>query len=230
MTDEDTVPSGTSPPSWPANDNTPDAESAFASAMMASSDSNVAAATDRTYAALAADDPPASDRECANCGSLATLRCTGCDHGVERDGTKSSPTYYCSKDSQCDHWAKAHHHECNLAIDRRQLFRIGRLVQWAFYASTKAMWSDGIVDIEKTEDTEGVQLRVQRHHYQKHDLPDFPSFPESGSNFKAYAGVLEEGDEQAILATSACNGDIVCGLLDELVKGQFSPTMLLEPN
>jgi hypothetical protein len=34
------------------------------------------------------------------------------------------------------------------------------------------MWSDGVVDVEKVEDTNGVQLRV--HRYQKHDLADFP--------------------------------------------------------
>lgn len=96
-------------------------------------------------------------------------------------------------------------------------------MQWAFYASTKAMWSDGITDVEKVEDTDGAQLGVKR--YLKHDLLDFPSFPESG--FSGYGGGLEEGDEQAVLAACARHGAIVCGLLDELVKGQFYPAVSL---
>jgi hypothetical protein len=88
------------------------------------------------------------------------------------------------------------------------------------------MWSDGVVDVEKIEDTNGVQLRV--HRYQKHDLADFPSFPKSA--FTGYGGVLEEADEQAVLATLAGNGDVVCVLLDELIKGQFSPPMIHDLN
>jgi hypothetical protein len=217
--DKTTVPSGTSPPPLPAGGNAHDDVSAFASAMMSSQPSSdepkVVAAIDPTYSATAADVLPASDHECANCGNLANKRCTGCDRGVEINGDKSSPTYYCSKDCQRDH-RKTHEFHCKLAIDRSQLFRIGRLVQWAFYESIKAMWSDGILDVEKVEDTDRVELRVQR--CQKHDLPDFPSFPESG--FTGYGGgVLEEGDEKAVLAASARNPHVVCWFLDELMKG-----------
>lgn len=193
--------------------------------MMASSNSDAAASINPAQAAHAINVLPASDHEYANCGSLATQRCTGCDHGVENDGTKFSPTYYCGKDCQRDHW-RTHELGCKLATDRRQLFRIGRLVQWASYASTKAMWSDGVVDVEKVENTNGVQLRV--HCYQKHDLADFPSFPKSA--FTGYGGMLEEADEQAVLAALASNGDVVCGLLDELIKGWFSPAMILGLN
>jgi hypothetical protein len=162
--DKTTVPSGTSPPPLPAGGNAHDDVSAFASAMMSSQPSSdepkVVAAIDPTYSATAADVLPASDHECANCGNLANKRCTGCDRGVEINGDKSSPTYYCSKDCQRDH-RKTHEFHCKLAIDRSQLFRIGRLVQWAFYESIKAMWSDGILDVEKVEDTDRVELRVQ---------------------------------------------------------------------
>lgn len=186
------------------------------------------AAVGHSAPAVPAVDAPASDQECANCGSLAKKRCTGYDHGVERDGTKSPPTYHCSKYCQRYHWAKTHHHECKLAIDRRQLFRIGRLVQWAFYAAIKAMWSEGIVDVEEIEYTGGAPLRVKCYNYKTHDQPDFPSFPESGFNFKGYGGGLGEADKQAVLAKSARNGNVVCGLLDELVRGEFLLNMLLE--
>jgi hypothetical protein len=215
MTDDNTDPSGTSPPPLPATGSTLEAVSAFASAKMVSSDSNGAAAIDPAPAASTANVPPASDHECANCSNLAKQRCTGCVGGIDDyDGNESPPTYYCGKDCQREHW-KTHQTDCKLASDRKQLFRLARLVQWAFYASTKAMWSDGILDVEKVEEVDGVQLRVKR--YLKHDLLDFPSFPESG--FAGYGGMLEEGDEQAMLATSARTGAIVCGLLDELVKG-----------
>ena len=42
--------------------------------------------------------------------------------------------------------------------------------------------------------------------------------------------MLEEADEQAVLAALASNGDVVCGLLDELIKGWFSPAMILGLN
>ena len=41
---------------------------------------------------------------------------------------------------------------------------------------------------------------------------------------------MEEADEQAVLAALASNGDVVCGLLDELIKGQFSPPMIHDLN
>lgn len=58
-------------------------------------------------------------------------------------------------------------------------------------------------------------------------LPTF-QFPKSA--FTGYGGMLEEADEQAVLAALASNGDVVCGLLDELIKGWFSPAMILGLN
>lgn len=85
--------------------------------------------------------------ECANCGERATDRCGGCAEGLDGNGEPPS-TYYCSQTCLKGH-RETHKGICKLAIDRRQLFRIGALVQCAFYTGTKAMWYDEILELRK---------------------------------------------------------------------------------
>jgi hypothetical protein len=225
MAGENTVPSGTSPSPLRADENARDARSTFASAMMASlpssDDTNATVVTDPAQATPTKDVPPAPANECAKCGNRpAKKRCTGCSGNAdEQDNTDEPPTYYCSKKCQRGHW-KIHQIRCISAMDRRRLFRLGRLVQWAFYRSIKAMWYDRILEVKRTRDTEsddGAQLELWR--CKKHDLSDFPAFAE-GSFSNVYGEKLEEYDKQAVLATSACTGAIVCTFMGQLVEGE----------
>lgn len=131
-------------------------------------------------------------------------------------------------------------------------------MQHAFYAGTKAMWYDEIVEVTKIKPVvgrdvdatervhtvglhgrkvrvwarekkrvawdDGVEVQICR--YKRHDGPDFPAFP--AGDIPGYGGVLEERDEQSLLAASASNGASVCGLLDDLVTGELPLTELLD--
>jgi hypothetical protein len=149
--------------------------------MSSSNDSSAALATDPVPEQNLSLD---SGQACANCGRFAKRRCTGCIRGDnDQDSIGPPATYYCSKACQRDHWETTHKIQCRLAIDRRQLFRLGSLVQWAFYAATKAMWYDHIMQVMRTRDTEvldGAQLELWRR--KRHDRTDFSIFVEGKFN------------------------------------------------
>lgn len=63
--------------------------------------------------------------------------------------------------------------------------------------------------------------------YKKHNGPDFPAFP-SGPITGYGGGSLEERDEQSLLAASASNGAVVCGLLDDLLTGEYPLTVMYD--
>lgn len=73
------------------------------------------------------------------------------------------------------------------------------------------------------EDGEELHLRC----YKKHNGPDFPAFP-SGPITGYGGGLLEERDEQSLLAASASNGAVVCGLLDDLLTGEYPLTVMYD--
>ena len=50
------------------------------------------------------------------------------------------------------------------------------------------------------------------------NTPDFPAF--SIDKLAANGGVLEECDEQAVLAASVSTGNVVSGLLNRLIQGE----------
>lgn len=205
-------------------------------------------------------------RQCANCDANATKYCNACVEGLDLNGDSLPPPFYCSAKCQQEHWNSTHKIQCKLAVDRRQLYRIGALVQHAFYAGTKAMWYDEIAEVKKIEPMtgqgdaaggevehargddsievrvrdfrtgiNGVEVKVRKQErvawedgvevhlrrYKRHDGSDFPEFPTG--HLPGYGGVLGKRSEQALLASSAANGTIVCVLLDNLLKGE-SPT------
>lgn len=90
-----------------------------------------------------------SQRQCANCDANATKHCNACVEGLDSNGDSSPPPFYCSAKCQQKHWNSTHQIQYKLAIDRRQLYRIGALIQHAFYAGTKAMWYDDILEVNK---------------------------------------------------------------------------------
>lgn len=178
-------------------------------ASLSSSDVDAAVATDPAQA----DTSIGNRTLCANCGNPAKRRCLGCISDADEQGKADEPpTYYCKKGCQEKHW-ETHKLQCQLAVDCRRLFRIGRLVQWAFYQSVRTMWYDRILEVKRTRDTEaldGAQLELWR--CKKHDLSDFPRFSE-GSFSNVYGEKLDEHDKQAVLATSAGTGTSVCALV-----------------
>lgn len=192
-------------------------------ASLSSSDADAGVATDHAQAATTTDNGTV----CANCGNPAKRRCLGCISDFdERGNADEPPTCYCDKICRKKHW-KTHKPQCQLAVDRRQLFRIGRLVQWAFYKSVRTMWYDRILEVKRTRDTgalDGAQLELWR--CKKHDLSDFPKFSE-GSFSNVYGEKLEEYDKQAVLATSACTGTSICALVWPLVNGKSQSCLIV---
>jgi hypothetical protein len=233
MTGEDTIPPRTISTPLPAKENAPNAVSTIASRMVTTlpshNDRNRVVSINDAQAAPTANVSLDPSHDCANCGNIAKQRCTGCIRDVNDQSNDGPPTtYYCSGDCQGDHWKTTHKTQCALAIDRRQLFRIGRLVQWVFYACTKAMWYVHIMQVVKTRDTEvidGAQLELWRR--KRHDRSDFPVFMDAKFN-NIYDEKLEERDKQAVLATSARTGPIVRRFLNELVKGELCLVLLCD--
>jgi len=175
--------------------------------------------------ARAAPRPPTpfiDEREitgnCAACARPANHRCVHCAKGVDIYG-KTSQTLYCGQECQSKHWT-AHETECKLAVDRRNLYRIGSLLQWSFYAGRKAAWHEDIGRVEKIEqasDDNKTKLLVEVK-----DSPGlvFPEFPESLFD--------EERDEQAVLAHEAPGVILVANLMIELMEGKHCCILLVK--
>lgn len=148
---------------------------------------------------------------CANCGGPGSSLCTGCADGIDMHGDIST-TLYCSNDCQREHWAAAHKAQCRLSIDRRQLYRIGALLQWAFYGARKTVWYDEITRVEQDGQDDDAKLLVW--HAQKQDPSRFSAFP--------HEVLDDERDKRAVLAGMAAGTPgvaMVSGLLLELLKG-----------
>jgi hypothetical protein len=157
--------------------------------------------------------------QCAVCKSTAALLCPNCATGRDARGQECK-TYYCSKACQTKDWAAHHKLECKVAVDRRQLFRIGSLVQEAFYQSSKDIWFHGISKVEKNEHLEtedGPRLLVWRG--ERQDGIDFPAFPDDL--------IDEERDERAMLASATSAVNTISSLVDDLVEGEFSFTICI---
>jgi hypothetical protein len=152
---------------------------------------------------------------CVICARPTKYTCQPCLSSVDSQGNPS-PTHYCTRKCQNEHYGNSHKHQCQSSMDRRQLFRIGALVQETFYELTRVMWYDGIAEVGKIDSMEGDQMddgaEVLLKRYKKHDGVDFPLFP------KRMFLDLEKSVEQAVLTTAAGNGAVVSELLGELVK------------
>jgi endogenous inhibitor of DNA gyrase (YacG/DUF329 family) len=154
----------------------------------------------------------AATHQCAVCKEGAALLCPKCATGVDALGQERK-TYYCSKACQAKDWAAGHKLECKVAVDRRQLFRIGSLVQEAFYQSSKDIWFHGIGKVKKIEHPEtedGPRLLVWLS--ERQDGPGFPSFPDDL--------VEEVRDERAMLASATSAVIIMSSFMEDLVKGK----------
>lgn len=160
------------------------------------------------------DGDPAD--KCAHCAGPANHRCKHCIDGVDVYG-KASPTFYCSATCQHNHWP-THHIECRLSVDRGQLYRIGSLLQWAFYGGRKVTWRADIERVKNIEGSSGPKLVVWCNRNQ--DPAHFAGFPEATFD--------DERDKQAVLAYAAPGLTIVVTLLVFLLEGMCCLVLLFQ--
>jgi hypothetical protein len=144
----------------------------------------------------------------------AALLCPNCATGLDARGQERK-TYYCSKTCQAKDWDAGHKLGCKVAIDRRQLFRIGSLVQEVFYQSSKAVWFHGVSKVNKIEHVEkDSDPRLLVWPGERRDGVDFPAFPDDLFE--------EERDERAMLASATSAVTIMSSLVEDLVNGKSS--------
>jgi len=144
------------------------------------------------------------------CKETAELICPNCATGLDPHGIART-IYYCGKACQAKDWAAGHKLECKVAIDRRQLFRIGSIVQETFYQSSKAIWFHDVrrvKNIEHAERGDDPRLLVWRGNGQ--GGVDFPAFPRNL--------VKEERDERAMLASAISAVFVMDSLVGDLVS------------
>jgi hypothetical protein len=88
-------------------------------------------------------------RACANCGGAPSSRCAGCEEGVDRHG-KHSPTFYCGKKCQQEHWHMAHKADCKAANHRKQIYRAGVILQPVFETLRLFGWVENVQEVKCT--------------------------------------------------------------------------------
>ena len=158
------------------------------------------------------DNNQATTFECAVCKEAADSFCPNCATGVDVHGITRT-IYYCGKACQTTDWAAGHKLECKVAIHRRQLFRIGSIVQEAFYQSSKAIWFHDVTrvkNIEHVERGDDPGLLVWRGNGQGGF--EFPAFPMDL--------VTEERDERAMLASTISAVVIMDSLVGDFIRGE----------
>lgn len=154
-------------------------------------------------------------RKCANCAGPGSHRCAGCADGVDIYG-KASSVFYCGTKCQREHWDATHSGKCKVAVQRRQLYRIGSLLQWTLYENRKALFYDEIENVKKVgQSLEGHSANLLIWRKTKADVKKFSNLPES---------LFEnERDKQAALAHQAPAMILMSGMLKELLKGMDPP-------
>jgi hypothetical protein len=157
--------------------------------------------------------------QCAICTQPAAHRCSGCVGGRDTSG-KERQISYCSKECQRKHWIDGHKLECKGAMERRQLYKIGAIMQWVFYSNREYVWHDEIEQVhhgDKCETDEGGHLVVQL------DASDEGSFTKFPAELFS-----KESEKRAVLV--ACAGKTavasMAALLAMLIKGSGFPTSI----
>jgi hypothetical protein len=165
-----------------------------------------------TSRSSAMDSSEVSAHQCAVCTQPAPHRCSGCVGGRDTSG-KERQISYCSKECQRQHWIDGHKLECKASVERRQLFRIGEIMQWMFYCNREYVWHDDIEQIHhggECETDEGGHLVVQL------DASDEGSFTKIPADL-----FPKEREKRAVLV--ACAGKTAVAsmaeLLATLIKG-----------
>lgn len=66
--------------------------------------------------------------KCANCGTLASMRCTGCIDAPEYESGDAIGVAYCNHGCQATHWPN-HKAQCNAMQRRKKLLRIATILK-----------------------------------------------------------------------------------------------------
>jgi hypothetical protein len=154
--------------------------------------------------------------KCAICAGPANHRCGRCVEGVDMNG-KKSPTYYCGQECQREHW-DAHKIECGSSIDRNQLYRIGSILQWAFYRGREVTWHQSVQRVMKIDHTGGNN---------DPKMLVWCSKDQRGAHFAKFHEELfsEEREKQAVLAHEAPGALVVSILMMLLGEGLYCPIL-----
>jgi hypothetical protein len=170
---------------------------------------------------MASQSAPVNNEEvatdkCAVCAGPPSHRCSRCAEGVDMFG-KKSPTFYCGQECQRKQWT-AHKIECILAVDRRVLYRIGSLLQWAFYRGREVTWHESVQRVMKVDTADGNQdPRMLVWRSKNQHGAQFAKFPKGLFS--------EEREKQAGLAHAAPGVLIVSGLMMLLGDGVCCPIL-----
>jgi hypothetical protein len=181
------------------------------------SEASLPATGDTALPSAQVDTNEDASNSCATCAGPANYRCPTCADGVDMHG-KESTTFYCSKGCQRKDWGDTHKLACRLSIDRRKLYRIGFLLQWAFHGERRLTWHADIESVKKIEqagDNNGPEIVVWCNKNQ--ESSHFAGFPDELLG--------EEHDKQAVLACAAPGVVVVSGLLEQLLKGMCYPDL-----
>jgi hypothetical protein len=152
-------------------------------------------------------------RVCANCGGESKHRCAGCEEGVDRHG-KHSPSFYCGKKCQQDHWYISHKANCKAANDRKQLYRAGVILQPVFETWRRLGWVENVQEVKWTGQDGRGKLLVRVGDPEANQV--YHAFPEE---------VLpDQRAKQALLAHKAGLSavKIMSSMLGELLEGEKS--------
>ncbi|KAH8593889.1 hypothetical protein B0O99DRAFT_546517 [Bisporella sp. PMI_857] len=111
-----------------------------------------------------------SSTKCANCGTIASIRCKRCMDSPKYESTEPVSIVYCNRDCQITHWPN-HKAQCNVMQRRKKLLRIATILKATLLAYRECVFD---VDIEKIEFREDV-LRLQMG--SNWDRPSHTPFP-----------------------------------------------------
>jgi hypothetical protein len=88
---------------------------------------------------------------CANCGTPASIRCTGCADAPEYDSSEAVGAAYCNRGCQTTHWPN-HKSQCNAMQKRKKLLRIATILKKTLLAYRECVFD---LDIERIEFQKG---------------------------------------------------------------------------
>jgi hypothetical protein len=154
---------------------------------------------------------------CANCGTLASIRCSGCMDAPEYESREAFGVVYCNRDCQTTRWLNQKA-QCNAMQGRKKLLRIATILKATLLAYRECIFD---VDIERIGFREGA-LWLQLGSAQ--DRPCHTHFPNHLTANVEY--------KEAALANNQCT--LAMALLGPLARhllaGRTAKQFNLTPN
>lgn len=144
---------------------------------------------------------------CARCRQSATHNCSGCRNAPDAEGGLVYTTWYCSPECQQKDW-RFHKYACKEAQARGSLYRVGGIIQLAFYAYLEKSFDVAITKVEK----EKADLLLHQGPNDQNSKSPFPN-----ELFQ------DEGDKLAALTVMTCGNAVGFArvLLETMLPGQY---------